>query len=113
MYQDTYDIELPDKNATIDDFKILEPIWYFEGGISPETTYLGIITGVINDRIIILKYVDKLWRKVEVFPSEISHRSHDFSQELYNMRKINLRIPEVVFEMPEVWYDSLMKSVRG
>jgi len=105
-----YDIQCPTGEETIDDFELFEAVWYFEGSCTPETTYLARIVGVRDDHIIIFKYINGLWRRVETLPNRLSHRDRSFSTELFLERQISISIDGLKFDLPNEWYNSFSRA---
>lgn len=81
-----FNIILPDKNATVHDFKSWDKVWFFQFG-DVERVYPAIVKLIENDHILVFKYALGLWVERVALPCHLSKRDYDISFDILQRRK--------------------------
>lgn len=82
-------IEPPNPNATVNDFFINQPVWFFQFGDS-KRVFPAIIKEINEQDIIVWKYSDGIWLERNAKPTELSLRNYDISFDIFQRRTAKL-----------------------
>ena len=78
------------------EYRTLDKVWVHQGN----EIYPGIVMAHVGEAYDVLKFDQTIWRRIVCKPEEISQRTRNFDEFMFNVRKRFMNVP-IKFNLPQ------------